>query len=170
MDYKWIGALLIISGCGGYGFLLSLRDIREIASLKELIRILEFMAWELQFQMTPLPEVCLHAGNQVSGPVGEAFTQLSEELETNLHNDVSNCMDLVLQNLSGLPERTKDAMILLGQSLGRFDLNGQLKGLEAVRNTCMQELSEMEANKQQRMHTYQTLGLCTGAALAILLV
>ena len=58
----------------------------------------------------------------------------------------------------------------LGKSLGRFDLNGQLQGIEQVRAHCRRELSSLENGRDQRIRGYQTLGVCAGAALAILFV
>ena len=58
----------------------------------------------------------------------------------------------------------------MGSSLGRFDLDGQLLGLEAVRVYCQEQLSEMSKDRDVRLRSYQTLGLCAGAALAILFV
>lgn len=170
MDYKWIGAVLIMTGCGGYGFALCVRDREEIRALKNLIRVLEFMAWELQFQMTPLPEICQKAGNAVNGIVGKVFSLLADALQSRMQPDVSVCMDLTLSQLPHMPETARAMLMLLGNTLGRYDLEGQLEGLETVRTGCIQALSEMEKDKHQRMRTYQTLGLCTGAALAILLV
>ena len=59
---------------------------------------------------------------------------------------------------------------LLGQTLGRFDLPGQLKGIKAVQESCRRELARLERNRDARLRSYQTLGLCAGAALVILLV
>ena len=56
----------------------------------------------------------------------------------------------------------------LGASLGRFDLQGQLQGIESVRAQCRKDLAELEDNRDQRLRSYQTLGLCAGCALAIL--
>ena len=47
---------------------------------------------------------------------------------------------------------------------------GQILGLEAVRSHCRSELDALSANQDERLRSYQTLGLCTGAALAILFV
>ena len=55
-------------------------------------------------------------------------------------------------------------------SMGRFDVKGQIQGLEAVRSYCRGELENMAVNREARLRSYQTLGLCTGAALAILFV
>ena len=63
-----------------------------------------------------------------------------------------------------------DALILLGRWLGRFDLDGQLKGLDAVRQECRRHLEELNNNREVRLRSYQTLGLCAGAAIAILFI
>jgi hypothetical protein len=58
----------------------------------------------------------------------------------------------------------------LGQSLGRFDLPGQLRGLErAIRETEL-VLRTVREGAPERRRSWQTLGLCVGAALAILLI
>ena len=58
----------------------------------------------------------------------------------------------------------------MGSSLGRFDLEGQLQGLESVRIYCREQLDELSKDRDVRLRSYQTLGLCAGAALAILFV
>ena len=79
-------------------------------------------------------------------------------------------MYAVLSKLENLPKSTAEALGLLGKSLGRFDLNGQLLGVESVRSYCRRELGSLEAGRDQRIRGYQTLGVCAGAALAILFV
>jgi len=58
----------------------------------------------------------------------------------------------------------------LGGNLGRFDIPGQLRGLENTRKECCDKLQMLTQNNDSRLRSYQTLGLCAGAALAILLV
>ena len=55
-----------------------------------------------------------------------------------------------------------------GAYLGRFDLPGQKQGLEEVREACRMELEALGKNRETRLRSYGTLGLCAGAALAIL--
>jgi hypothetical protein len=57
---------------------------------------------------------------------------------------------------------------MLGTSLGRYDLQGQLNGIESVRIRCRSDLEELERNRDVRLRSYQRLGLCAGCALAIL--
>lgn len=170
MAYKWIGSVLIILGCGGYGFLLSAADRREMACLRDLIRTLEYVTCELQFRLSPLPEICTKAGDQISGSIGAVFSSLSEILNGMIQPDVSACMDRALAVCPQLPQSCRTHLSLLGETLGRYDLSGQLQEIASVRSSCVAALAELEKGKVQRMRSYQTLGLCTGAALAILLV
>ena len=58
----------------------------------------------------------------------------------------------------------------LGTSLGQFHLNGQLAGLRTMKAHSEYILEELSRNRDNRLRSYQTLGICTGAALAILLI
>lgn len=169
MDYKWIGAVLIISACGGFGFSLGSAHRREERLLRELIRGLEFMASELHFHATQLPDLCRLAGKECGGEVGQVFCALSKELEQGLTPDVHACMESALASIQ-FPPVTLQNLRLLGTSLGRFDLEGQMKGLEAVREASRKDLEALSANREVRLRNYQTLSLCAGAALAIVLI
>lgn len=169
MDYKWIGAILIIAGCGGFGFSLASCHRREEKCLESIMRILDFMASELHFRGTPLPELCRNASMLCKNCVGQVFFRLSDELERCEDSEVKNRMETLLQD-AGIPTRATEMLRVLGDSLGKFDLEGQLNGLEESRNRCRIQLEELTSNRDNRLRNYQTLSLCAGAALAILLV
>lgn len=170
MDYKWIGAVLIVAGCGGFGFSLSAEHRTQEKYLRKLIALLDFMTCELRYRMTPLPELCAAAARESSGMLGKLFHRLSTELENAASGNVTFAMDTALKSCGVVPSKTRDNLILLGQSLGRFDLEGQLEGLESVRASCRRDLESFTADRDARLRNYQTLGLCAGAALAIVLI
>ena len=170
MTIKWIGALLVIAGCGGVGFTMAASYKREERCLRALVRALDYMTCELQFRLTPLPELCRAAGKECGGPVGQALMVLSQELESQVSPDADSCMYATLGKLNNLPATSNEALTLLGKSLGRFDLEGQIQGIEQVRSHCRRELASLENGRDQRIRGYQTLGVCAGAALAILFV
>lgn len=170
MTYKWMGAILILASCGGFGFSLAAQHLREEKTLRQLLSALDFMGCELQYRMTPLPELCHQTGEAVKGAVGQAFHALAREMEHQVSADVESCMNAALASLPDLPGHARNGLATLGQTLGRFDLEGQLKGLEAVRLDCRGKLKALTENKEPRLRSYQTLGLCTGAALAILFI
>jgi stage III sporulation protein AB len=169
MDYKWIGAVLIISACGGFGFSLCTTHRREEHMLRTLTRTLDYMVSELHYHATPLPDLCRLAAAEANGNVGQVFRNLAKSLEEQISPEVSDCMDKAVQNLD-LPPLTMQSFLQLGSSLGRFDLEGQLNGLETVRSLCRGNLEKLSANRDSRLRNYQTLSLCAGAALAILLI
>lgn len=170
MTGKLIGAFLIIIGCGGFGCALSAACKREESLLRQLIAALDFMQCELQFRMTPLPDLCRKVGKEHRGEIGVFFRSLAEELDNQISPDVYSCINAVLGRSDKLPGRVITVIELLGNTLGRFDAEGQLQALEHARAFCRTEVEEMSVNRDVRLRSYQALGLCAGAALAILFV
>lgn len=170
MTGKIIGAVLIVCGCGGFGFTVTAAYRREESGLRQLLSVLDFMQCELQYRLTPLPDLCRQAGNQGRNPVNCFFGILAEELEKQVLPDVESCFRASLCRSTRLPSKTEKALTVLGSSMGRFDVEGQIRDLEGVRAYCRSELRIMAENRDTRLRSYQTLGLCAGAALAILFV
>ena len=169
MYLKIIGAILILAGCGGYGMYLALAHRREVAALHQLADVTEKMICELEFRLTPLPELCRFAGEQTNGALQKYFRLLAVTLENQLSPDVGVCIVSVLKQTSGLPSYTAAQLQALGQTLGRFDLAGQVTSLEHCKQSCLGQLEVLEYQQTQRLRSYQTLGFCAGAALGILL-
>ena len=170
MIFKWIGAVLIILGSGGFGLSLAANHRREERNLQQMINGLDYMQCELQFRLTPLPDLCLQASREQKGNISAFLKVLSEELESQISPDVASCVRVAAAKSGQLPNRVRNALTLLGSSLGRFDTEGQIRGLEQVRQFCRDEIKNMNENKENRLRSYQTLSLCAGAALAILFV
>lgn len=170
MLYKWIGAILIVLGCGSFGFSIAASHRKDELSLRQLVSILDYMECELQFHMTPLPDLCRKAGEESNGILRDIFISLSQALDLHLSPDVEGCMKNVMQTIPDPPPQTAHHLRMLGSSLGRFDIKGQLNGLESVRSSCRKALEEMSNNRDNRLRSYQTLGLCGGAALVILFI
>lgn len=170
MSLKLLGAVLVIAGCGGLGFKIAAQHLREEKNLRELISVLDFMECELQYRQTPLPELCRQAAGECKSILRDVFWDLSRELDDQIAPDVESCVHAALAKTKTIPDITLQMMELLGRNLGRFDIDGQLKGLDAVRQECRRLLDSLTKNKDIRLRSYQTLGLCAGAALAILFI
>lgn len=170
MNFKWFGAILIVFACGFSGFSISAAYRREERELRQLAASLDYMACELQYRRTPLPELCYLISSERSGCVAKIFENLGKELTSKNSPDVQSSLAYAAATAGPLPRRMQEAICILGASLGCFDLEGQLSELEAVRNYCRVQLDEMSHGRDARLRSYQTLGLCAGAALAILLV
>lgn len=168
MSSKWIGAVLVVFSCGGFGFGIAGGYRRRERLLRQLLGILETMESDLQYRLTPLPELARKAARDSGGVLRDVFLNLARELDWQSEPDASGCMRVAMDKCHDLPASLRRPLRQLGQTLGRFDLPGQLKGLKAVQDSCRRELMRLERNRDVRLRSYQTLGLCAGAALAIL--
>lgn len=168
MNIKWLGAILIIGSCGGFGFSLASDYRKREWLLRQLLRALSYMECELKYHLTPLPELCLQAAAESGGIIRDILKRLARELDGQTAPDAEICMKSVLHATPNLPRSIKRHLKILGSTLGRFDLPGQLKGLEEAQVSCKRELEDLRGHRKETMKSYQVLGLCAGAALAIL--
>ena len=170
MNLHWIGAILIIAGCGGIGFGMALNYKREENTLRQLIQIMDLFCCELEYRMTPLPELFRKASSVATGQLSKLLTNVAQELESQVAPDAACCMSSALRKNRDLPAKVLFALTDLSRSLGEYDLAGQLRGIHSVQVSCSRQLEDLENNRTQRIRSYQTLGLCAGAALAILFI
>ena len=170
MNGRILGAILIVTGCGGFGFAITASYRKEETALRQLLAVLDYMQCELQYRLTPLPDLCHTAGTEHKNAVGAFFLALGEELESQISPDVGSCVHAAGTRAGTLPARVSKAFDILGTSLGRFDVEGQIRGLESVRAFVRSELELLASNRELRLRSYQTLSICAGAALAILFV
>jgi len=170
MYIRILGACLVVLGCGGVGFGIANGCRLEEKALRQLLGSLDYMQCELQYRLTPLPELCRKVSAASEGMLRQVFLGLAVALEDRITPDVEHCMELALGQVRQLPGLAGQVLGRLGRTLGRFDLEGQLRGLEAAREEARGKLEELAKDRAVRLRTYQTLGLCAGAALAILLI
>lgn len=157
--------------CGGYfGFSMVASHKKEEKMLRQIITAIGYMQCEIQYRLTPLPQLLGQASKQVNGTIGAVLVSLAKELESQILPDVSCCMAAILRQKTDIPGCIQEVLSFLGQCLGRFDLQGQVQELDAVNSLCRHHLVKLENNRDTRLRSYQTLGLCAGAAAAILLL
>lgn len=159
---------MIVVGCSGVGMSMAWSHRRKGAELRQLLSALEYMQCELQYRLSPLPDLCRQAAAHTTGSIKLLFAALAEELEDQISPDVMLCMNAAVRKAKNLSDEAATVAVNLGKNLGRFDLNGQLLGLESARQACRHALAKVESNQATKLQSYQTLGLCAGAALAIL--
>ena len=169
MIVRVIGAVFLVTGCGGVGLMMGFHYRREIRMLRALFASLQEMEWELKYRLTPLPELCGVAAAASEGTLRELYSNLKHRIETGVYAEISGCMNQLLQTMD-IPNSVKKCMKELGKCLGRYDLEGQLQGIEAVKTECQNFLEELEIHRSERLRSYQTLGLCAGVSLVIIFV
>ena len=170
MNYKWIGAIFVILGCSGFGFMVAAGCKREEKYLRELYGALEFMAAELKYRLSPLPELIARGAEHTSGTLWQLFSVLDRELAGQIAPNAEECMRAALEQTPSIPPLTGKMLRMLGKSLGKFDISGQLSGIALVREACNENLKRLARDRAERLRSYRTLGICAGIAIAILLI
>lgn len=170
MGFKWVGSILIVVSCSGCGFAIAAAKRREEKLLYQLLGIFQYLEADLQYRLTPLPELCRMIASQTKGILQVVFLNLYRELNWQKLPDAGSCMYAAVQRSGEVPTTVRRLLIQLGHTLGRFDLNGQLQGVQAVKKRCEEYLEDLRKKRDDRLRTYQTLGVCAGTALAIILI
>lgn len=170
MTPKILGAVLIITACGGMGFSQAANHRRKEQMLRQMMTTVKFMICELQYRQPALPNLIDLAAEETSGIIRQILRAMAQELDRQIAPDAPCCMQVVLGDYTKLPQMIMQKLELLGRTLGRFDLHGQLAGLEAVYQLCQRDLDGLLLNRDDRLRSYGTLGLCAGAALVILFI
>lgn len=170
MGHKWVGAILIIVGCSGCGFAIAAGKRREERLHYQLMQILQFMEADLQYRLTPLPELCRMVAGHAKGLLQVVFLNLYRELKWQKLPDAGSCMHAALDRTGEIPTGIRRLLVQLGYTLGKFDLAGQIQGIQAVKQRCEESLETIRQNRDEQLRSYQTLGICAGMALAIVLI
>ena len=68
------------------------------------------------------------------------------------------------------PDRVKNVLLKIGKILGKFDIDGQIKGIETVKEECIAILKSLSEHQRERSRSIKTIGICAGVAIAILLI
>lgn len=170
MSAKWMGAILVIVGCGGVGMAMCANHRKAEQALEALLRSLEWMVWELRDRMPPLSVLCRDGARVGGGTAGKILMAFAEELDSQLTPDVQVCMEAVLARFERIPQPLGEQLRLLGEGLGCFDLAGQLSQLEAAANRCALTLENLRNGSNQRLRSYRAMAICAGIALAIVLI
>ena len=167
MMLRWVGAICIFAGCWGSGLMLVTCHRREEAQLRQLLRMISALHHELSFRESTLTQALRIVAE---GNMGQLLLAVANELDHVIYPDVVSCVEAVLEKFPSIMPKTRKIMELLGRSLGKFDLSGQLSELEAVKIECIQLLTSHCENQDGKLRNYQTIGICAGLMLAILLL
>lgn len=169
---RMIGMVLIAGASASAGFGAALRVRQTVMQMRQLSNALEVMRCELQYAMTPLPQLCDVVAGTARGTIRTLFVNLKKSLTNEGACDTSQAMRQAIGQTRALalPEDILFSLLELGQTMGKFDLNGQISILEMTQKRIQTCLERYERDQNQRCRSYQALGLCAGAALIILMI
>ncbi len=168
---KLLGALCVMLGalCCGLRGVEGLRRRRDV--LEELRASLVFLAEELSFHLTPLPQLLERLGRERKGSVGAFFRQVLATLERDPEGGVRlGWRQGMTKHLTMLKEEERQVLVEVGRTLGRYDAATQQQVLlqAAQRLGAFRDQARCEAQRLGRV--YVSVSAAGGAALVLMLV
>lgn len=170
MILRIMGAVLILSGSGIFGFMLAAAYRKEITALSELLEILNTIECDLQYKISSLPVILKNLSCSKKGVVYNFCKNLSQELDTQIQPSVYHCVQATLEKSENIPNNTRKLLEKLGHSLGNFDVDGQILELHALKKESELLKEKLLAEQENKLRSYKTLALCAGAAIVIIFI
>ena len=170
MIYRLFGALLLILGFGGVGFLINRKRRQELRMLQQMNRFLDNVICDLRYRQAPLQQLINSSLDILSGELQVLLKRFSNELEAQISPDVSCCMSAVISSGENLPASVRNILTALGQSLGRYDIQGQVRCLEGIQIACKTNSTNLADELDRSSHCRQAYALGAGAILALIML
>lgn len=166
---KLLGGALIVAAAGWTGGapVVSLR--RRIRILEELDSLLTLMRAELTSCLTPLPEMFQKLEQASSGVCAALFRDIRAGMLATPSATPLHLMRIHLPALR-LDARENAILLELANALGCYDLDSQQRMLDAAQLRLRQAADRCRKQMETEGRGWCALGVCTGLALAIVLV
>ena len=169
---KLLGMVFIVSSAA-YGGIAMAQDLRRRCRiLRQITSALELMRSELSYCGTPLPKVFALMAAASEGVVAAMFSSVAKCMDKFRWITPDACMrrvmseQTVISRIPGIP----DTLLQLCATLGSYDLDHQLRGIDLAASRINQMIVEVDQELKGKCRMYRTIGVCAGLALAILLV
>lgn len=170
MICKLYGALFVVAGCAGIGHILKTERRQEVAMLQQIQKLLDHMICDLQYQQYPLIQLVKNSEHLLAGTLRGVFERFAAELLSQIAPDASCCMAAAISTAANLPASVHQVLAALGQSFGRYDMEGQLRCLEAVQAICAKECAGREDKLVNYVRCCHAYSLGAGVILALILL
>lgn len=170
---KIIGAICVMTGCGGAGLAMGVSWKRRYVQLGQMQRSLRMLHGEIRYTGAELPEAIDQIALRQEKPFSDFYHGLSEQmrrmdgqsLKTLWKTEIEKCL-----NNTYLTKEDKQIFLESGSQLGYLDRQMQLSSLEA----CMAQIEDnqnmIRKNMKEKQKLSVALGLLSGFFIIILLI
>ena len=169
---KLIGAILVITGTCAWSGGGILRLKRHNDTLSGMISALHIMKSEICVRLSTMPEVAALLEKTIPYPVNTFFALVKKNLsklgdmpfEEIWKKSIEGCGDLVLY------EHEKTALIELGLSLGKYDIEEQKSAVLLAITRLEMFKKKAEAKKEHDTRIRAVLGMASGVFAVMILL
>lgn len=164
---KVIGILLVIASTASVGFRLALSLKAHCDSLKQFLNALELLEDELSCNATPLVQAFFLTAEKTQGAIRNILQETAEQMESKRWLSPKTAMETAMVQTQN---EFEDILTELAEKLGRYDLDKQLSAIRFAKMQAENRLALAEKERSLKSKTYETLGICAGLSVAILLI
>lgn len=165
----YIGALILVISAFFVGVSKAKEEKCKVETLRELCSALDIFKNEICSNKTPIGKVISLDSLKMLPNLSPFFSELECQfgcLGDKRFSDIWS--ESVLKTLKQIPEKSKNELIALGNSLGRYDSDLQRDAIERCMHILQSECEELERGLSNNEKMY--IGLFGGAGLILALV
>lgn len=169
---RLFAALLILIGTSTVGFGACFSAAREIRQLRQLQAALTVMKNEMTYKAAELPQMLCTMKQTVGGSVGAWLALCGEKM---LAEPMAEPAGIIMEALENTPElcfarSARNTVFTLAGQLGSYDTEGQLRAIALAEKELTEQTKLLEESRTERSRSYKTLGICSGLAIAVILL
>lgn len=167
-----IGAALVVLSSGAVGFCFARAVRLQCAQLEGLLWALDTMQSEMSARLTPLAQIFTMLSACRQKDTAAFFAEAGRALSTQPYCTVPVSFRRGFQQAKRFRPGDESVQALYGLSvnLGRFELESQLAAIERAKASVTAALLSLQGQKRARCRSYETIGICAGLALAVVLL
>lgn len=167
---KYIGFLLLLTGCTGLGMAFA-EDYRDrIRVLSQIDRMLCFINDRILTEKDSLPEAFFHTGGRFEGKWKQFLREMHEETE---QQNGKTLEEIWKEKTSILQELMEERDFILFQDAmkqtGFGTETGQLNALKDYQIRIQEQVEELTKQKNEKCKLYQSLGIMCGILIIVIL-
>lgn len=166
-----MGGLLLFCGSTAIGLGAAGALRKRTQALSSFLGGLTIMEAELQFHLTPMPDLLEKLAREAGGAAGAFFALCRKGLGHLEDTPLSLIWQEALQSRAGmLTEGDREVLEQLGAILGRYDLEGQLSAIGAAKQRLEECRRQAETRQTTLGRMYSVLGMTAGIMSVLLLI
>ncbi len=169
---RFLGALLVVAGAGGFGYLIAGSIDEHAATLRRLIAALQHLESDITFASVPLLTALRNAARAGGGTVGAFLAAVADQTARNDGQPLARTWHEVLgvhkADLLLTPAEV-EVLERLGMVLGGSDREDQQKHLAMAQATLGQCSAEADGTARRTKRVWRYLGFTLGALAVVVL-
>ncbi len=170
---KIIGCILVIASTAGMGFYLSSEIRTRIEDLKELRKLIGLLKGDIRYASTPLPEAIHSISKRHNGKFQSFFGNISKQLQELSGGTFAEVWKTATENElvnTSLTKKDKSHLVQFGETLGYLDKDMQMNTIDLYTSQMEEEITDLAKSVKEKSYLYNTLGICCGIFIIIIMV